>query len=67
MHARRPANRPGHARAERGQRAHRGLYAAGNCSGSFYAATYPELYISNAMGRTLTFARHAILHIKDNL
>lgn len=44
-----------------------GLYAAGNCSGSFYAATYPELYISNAMGRTLTFARHAILHIKNNL
>lgn len=44
-----------------------GLYAAGNCSGSFYAGTYPELYISNAMGRTMTFARHAILHINENL
>jgi fumarate reductase flavoprotein subunit len=44
-----------------------GLYACGNCSGSFYAGTYPELFISNAMGRTVTFARHAVLHIKDNL
>jgi fumarate reductase flavoprotein subunit len=44
-----------------------GLYSCGNCSGSFYAGTYPELFISNAMGRTVTFARHAVLHIKDNL
>ena len=44
-----------------------GLYAVGNCSGSFYAGTYPELFISNAMGRSVTFARHAVLHIKNNL
>lgn len=44
-----------------------GLYAVGNCSGSFYSGTYPELYISNAMGRSVTFARHAVNHINDNL
>lgn len=40
-----------------------GLYAVGNCSGSMYAATYPELFIGNANGRTITHARHAVLHI----
>lgn len=40
-----------------------GLYAVGNCSGSVYAATYPELFIGNANGRTITHARHAVMHI----
>ncbi len=44
-----------------------GLYAVGNCSGSMYAGTYPELFIGNAMGRTMTFARHAVLHIAGSL
>lgn len=39
-----------------------GLYAVGNCSGSMYAATYPELFIGNANGRTITHARHAVIH-----
>jgi hypothetical protein len=39
------------------------LYAAGNCSGSMYAGTYPELFIGNAIARTITHARHAVLHI----
>lgn len=44
-----------------------GLYAVGNCSGSLYAGSYPELLIGNANGRTVTFARHAVKHIKENL
>jgi succinate dehydrogenase/fumarate reductase flavoprotein subunit len=40
-----------------------GLYAVGNCSGSMFAASYPELFIGNANGRTITFARHAVQHI----
>jgi succinate dehydrogenase/fumarate reductase flavoprotein subunit len=40
-----------------------GLYAVGNCSGSMFAASYPELFIGNANGRTTTFARHAVQHI----
>lgn len=40
-----------------------GLYAVGNCSGSVYAGTYPELFIGNANGRTITEARHAVMHI----
>lgn len=40
-----------------------GLYAVGNCSGSMYAGTYPELFIGNANGRTITHARHAVMHI----
>lgn len=39
-----------------------GLYAVGNCSGSIYAGSYPELLIGNANGRTVTFGRHAALH-----
>ena len=39
------------------------LYAVGNCSGSMYAGTYPELFIGNANGRTITEARHAVMHI----
>ncbi|WP_302962315.1 FAD-binding protein [uncultured Adlercreutzia sp.] len=40
-----------------------GLYAVGNCSGSMYAGSYPELFIGNANGRTITFGRHAVRHI----
>lgn len=40
-----------------------GLYAVGNCSGSVYAGSYPELFIGNANGRTITHARHAVMHI----
>lgn len=40
-----------------------GLYAVGNCSGSMYAGSYPELFIGNADGRTITHARHAVMHI----
>lgn len=39
-----------------------GLYAVGNCSGSLYAGSYPELLIGNANGRTVTFGRHAAKH-----
>ncbi|MCI8424203.1 MAG: FAD-binding protein [Adlercreutzia sp.] len=39
-----------------------GLYAVGNCSGSLYAGSYPELLIGNANGRTVTFGRHAVKH-----
>lgn len=35
-----------------------GLYAVGNCSGSFYAVTYPELLWGNANARTCTMALH---------
>ena len=40
-----------------------GLYAVGNCSGSMYAGSYPELFIGTANGRTITQARHAVMHI----
>lgn len=40
-----------------------GLYAVGNYSGSMYAGSYPELFIGNANGRTITHARHAVMHI----
>lgn len=40
-----------------------GLYAVGNCLGSMYAGSYPELFIGNANGRTITHARHAVMHI----
>lgn len=44
-----------------------GLYAVGNCSGSMYAGTYPELFIGNANGRTITHARHAVMHIAGDV
>ncbi|HBT95047.1 MAG TPA: FAD-binding dehydrogenase [Coriobacteriia bacterium] len=44
-----------------------GLYAAGDCSGSLYAGNYPEYLVGNASGRTLTFARHAVLHMTGNV
>lgn len=37
-----------------------GLYAAGDCSGSFFADNYPEYIVGVACGRTLTFARHVV-------
>lgn len=43
-----------------------GLFAVGNCSGSIYAGSYPELLIGNACARTCTEARHTVLYIKDN-
>ena len=42
-----------------------GLYAAGDCSGSLYNSNYPEYIVGNACGRSLTFARHAVLKIAD--
>jgi len=36
-----------------------GLYAAGNVSGGFFANNYPERIPGVAVGRTMTFARHA--------
>ncbi len=40
-----------------------GLYAAGDCSGSFFSGVYPELYPGLACGRTMTEARHAVKFI----
>lgn len=40
-----------------------GLFAVGNCSGSMYAGSYPELLIGNANCRTVTFGRHAVRYI----
>ena len=36
-----------------------GLYAAGDCSGGFFANNYPNLFTGLACGRTMTFGRHA--------
>ena len=35
------------------------LYATGDCSGGFFATTYPNLMTGLACGRTMTFGRHA--------
>lgn len=40
-----------------------GLYAAGDCSGSFFSGVYPELFPGLACGRTMTEARQAVKHI----
>jgi hypothetical protein len=40
-----------------------GLYAVGDVSGGMFSGNYPELIIGSACGRTLTFGRHAALHI----
>lgn len=40
-----------------------GLYATGDCSGSFFADNYPELLPGVACGRTLTFALKAVRQI----
>lgn len=36
-----------------------GLWAAGDCTGGFFANNYPNLFTGLACGRTMTFARHA--------
>ncbi|MCC8100317.1 MAG: FAD-dependent oxidoreductase [Clostridiales bacterium] len=36
-----------------------GLYATGDCSGGFFATTYPNLFTGLACGRTMTFGRRA--------
>lgn len=40
-----------------------GLWAAGDCTGGFFANNYPNLFTGLACGRTMTFARHAVQHI----
>lgn len=40
-----------------------GLYAAGDCSGSFFSGVYPELFPGLACGRTMTEARQAVKYI----
>ncbi len=41
-----------------------GLYAAGDAAGGFFGNNYyPELFVGVACGKTITFARHAILHM----
>lgn len=40
-----------------------GLYAAGDCSGSLFSGNYPEYFVGNACGRTITEGRHAVRHI----
>ena len=37
-----------------------GLYAAGDCSGSFFANNYPELFPGVAVGRSMTEALKAV-------
>jgi hypothetical protein len=37
-----------------------GLYAAGDCSGSFFANNYPELFPGVALGRSMTEALKAV-------
>ncbi len=44
-----------------------GLYAIGDCSGSFFANNYPEYLIGVACGRTLTEGRHVIKEIAGTL
>ncbi|MCD8126687.1 MAG: FAD-binding protein [Clostridiales bacterium] len=36
-----------------------GLYATSDCSGGFFATTYPNLFTGLACGRTMTFGRRA--------
>jgi fumarate reductase flavoprotein subunit len=44
-----------------------GLYAVGDCSGSFFANNYPEYFIGTACGRTLTEGRHVIRELAGDL
>lgn len=41
----------------------KGLFAVGDCSGSMFANTYPELIVASACGRTLTFGRHVARYL----
>lgn len=45
----------------------KGLYAAGDCSGSVFADGYYNLTHGMACGRTLTFARHAVRYIAGQI
>ncbi len=46
----------------------KGLYAAGDVAGGFFANNlYPELVVGVASGKTITFARHAILHMTGTI
>lgn len=40
-----------------------GLYAAGDVSGGYFSNNYPELQVGCAAGRSMTFGRHAVLHM----
>jgi fumarate reductase flavoprotein subunit len=40
-----------------------GLYAAGDVSGGYFSNNYPELMVGCASGRSMTFGRHAVLHM----
>ena len=44
-----------------------GLYAIGDCSGSYFANNYPEYLISAALGRTLTQGRHVVRRIAGDI
>lgn len=44
-----------------------GLFAAGDCSGSFFSGNYPELLVASACGRTLTFGRHVARYVAGDL
>lgn len=44
-----------------------GLYAIGDCSGSFFANNYPEYLIGVACGRTLTEGRHVVRKLAGDL
>jgi succinate dehydrogenase/fumarate reductase flavoprotein subunit len=45
-----------------------GLYAAGDVAGGFFANNfYPELVVGVTVGKTMTFARHAVLHLTGSI
>lgn len=44
-----------------------GLYAAGDCSGSLFAGTYPEYVVGLACGRSSTQGRHIVRRIAGDL
>lgn len=44
-----------------------GLYAAGDCSGSMFAGTYPEYIVGIACGRANTQGRHVARHIAGEI
>lgn len=45
----------------------KGLYAAGDCSGSLFAGTYPEYMVGMACGRSSTQGRHIVRRIAGDL
>lgn len=44
-----------------------GLYAIGDCSGSFFSGNYPEYLVGVAVGRTVTQGRHVIRKIAGDI